>query len=182
MNLYIAFLRGINVGTHRVKMERLRELFGELGLSNVRTYIQSGNVFFETLETDRATLTKKIEDHLSKSLGYEVPVFLRNPAELEQTLQLDPFKAVEVTPDTRLIIVFTREELRPQTALPFISPKNDIEILKATPTEVFVVFRLMNGRMSDFTPFLKQVFGSKNIVTTRFHDTTHKILQAAKIP
>ena len=43
--LYIALLRGINVGGHVVKMERVRELFAELGFTNVRTYIQSGNVF-----------------------------------------------------------------------------------------------------------------------------------------
>ncbi len=44
----IAFLRGINVGGHLVKMGCLRELFTELGFTHVRTYIQSGNAFFET--------------------------------------------------------------------------------------------------------------------------------------
>src|SRR5579872_787535 len=74
---YIAFLRGINVGGHTVKMERLRQLFTELGLAHVRTYIQSGNVFFETTDSDRARVTGTIEEHLHKVLGYEVPVFLR---------------------------------------------------------------------------------------------------------
>ena len=46
---YIALLRGINVGGHTVKMERLRGLFGELGLERVRSYIQTGNVFFEII-------------------------------------------------------------------------------------------------------------------------------------
>ena len=48
MTQYIALLRGINVGGHTVRMEDLRPLFEELGLENVRTYIQSGNVFFGT--------------------------------------------------------------------------------------------------------------------------------------
>ncbi|HEV2405968.1 MAG TPA: DUF1697 domain-containing protein, partial [Ktedonobacterales bacterium] len=74
---YIALLRGVNVGGHVVKMERLRALFAELGLSNVRTYIQSGNVFFDTEQTDRVALTASIEEHLRAALGYAVPVFLR---------------------------------------------------------------------------------------------------------
>ncbi len=61
---YIAFLRGINIGGHQVKMEQLRELFRKLGLTDVRSYIQSGNIFFETAETDRVRLTRKIEQHL----------------------------------------------------------------------------------------------------------------------
>lgn len=180
MTTFIAFLRGINVGGHRVKMDQLRELFRELGFSNVRTYIQSGNVFFETSETDRDALTSRIEEHLLKALGYEVPIFLRTPSELEQTLQLQPFKDVEITPDTRLMIVFTRDELRPQEPLPISSPKNDIEILSMTSGEVFVVFRLLNGRMSDLGIFMKRIFSAKSVVTTRFYETTIKILQAAQ--
>ena len=88
---YIAFLRGINIGGHNVKMEHLRELVGELGLTHVRSYIQSGNVFFETTEADRACLTRKIEEHLRAALGYEVPTFLRTVAEVERALRLDPF-------------------------------------------------------------------------------------------
>ncbi|RYZ75251.1 MAG: DUF1697 domain-containing protein, partial [Proteobacteria bacterium] len=112
MTLYIAFLRGINVGGHRVKMDHLRELFRELGLANVRTYIQTGNVFFETTETDRDALTTRIEQHLLEALGYEVPTFLRTPIELQQSLQLNPFEKAEVTSDIRLMIVFTREPLQ----------------------------------------------------------------------
>ncbi|NNK48375.1 MAG: DUF1697 domain-containing protein, partial [Gemmatimonadetes bacterium] len=52
MRQYIAFLRGINVGGHRVKMNRLGELFEELGLSNVSTFIASGNVIFWTDSED----------------------------------------------------------------------------------------------------------------------------------
>src|SRR5512146_2301016 len=68
---YIALLRGVNVGGHMVKMERLRALFAELGLDGVRTYIQSGNVFFEAADGDRAELTRAIERHLRAALGLE---------------------------------------------------------------------------------------------------------------
>ena len=79
---YIALLRGINVGGHRVTMERLRELFSELGFASVETFIASGNVIFETDESDTAALEKKIEAYLKQALGYEVATFLRTPREL----------------------------------------------------------------------------------------------------
>lgn len=84
MRQYIAFLRGINVGGHRVKMDRLRELFEGLGLSDVSTFIASGNVIFSTDSDDVEALSDRIERHLSRALGYEVATFLRSPTQLEK--------------------------------------------------------------------------------------------------
>src|SRR5215831_13131357 len=78
---YVALLRGINVGGHTVTMERLRELFRELGYAGVRTYIQTGNVFFESSEQDVQILRSAIERHLRAALGYEVPTCLRTVEE-----------------------------------------------------------------------------------------------------
>ena len=181
MTLYIALLRGINVGGHRIKMERLRELFAELGLSNVRTHIQSGNVFFESPETDRDALTTAIEAHLARALGYKVPVFLRTPAELERSLHPNPFQGVALTPDTRFLVTFTRAALQSEAPLPIRSPKNDLEILAVAPGELFVVLHLMDGKWGNLERFLAQTFGIKTlVVTTRFYDTTLKILQASQ--
>ena len=72
---FIALLRAINVGGHNVKMDRLRKLFESLGLSNVETFIASGNVIFDSLVESAETLEEKIERHLRESLGYEVATF-----------------------------------------------------------------------------------------------------------
>jgi uncharacterized protein (DUF1697 family) len=82
MPQYIAFLRGINVGGHRVKMDRLRSLFEDLNLRHVSTFIASGNVVFSAESEDVGTLRDTIERHLAKELGYEVATFLRSPAQL----------------------------------------------------------------------------------------------------
>ncbi|HEX9961588.1 MAG TPA: DUF1697 domain-containing protein, partial [Pyrinomonadaceae bacterium] len=67
---YVAFLRGINVGgRHLVKMEDLRVLFASMNFENVKTYIQSGNVIFETSETSADVLAGKIERGLKEALG-----------------------------------------------------------------------------------------------------------------
>ena len=82
MARYAAFLRAINVGGHVVKMDALRLLCEQCGLSDVETVIASGNVLFES-RAGASTLEKKIEAHLAKSLGYEVATFIRTIDELE---------------------------------------------------------------------------------------------------
>ena len=175
---YIAFLRGINIGGHRVKMKRLRELFAELNLLNVRSYIQTGNVFFETVETDRAALTMQIERHLFSVLGYEVPTFLRTFEEVETAIALDPFKKIEATPDTRFLITFIPKPLPDDFDLPRLSPKNDYEILQATGGEVFSVLKITGSSPSNPAALIEKVCKLKT--TSRFFGTTVKILQAAK--
>ena len=90
MPQYIALLRGINVGGHRVKMDRLRMLFEELDLQDVSTFIASGNVIFSTDSDQVEALTDAIERHLERELGYEVATFLRTPAQLAAISALDP--------------------------------------------------------------------------------------------
>lgn len=176
--VYIAFLRGINVGGHMIKMERLRELFAELGFTNVRTYIQSGNVFFETAETDRQVLSDTIERHLREALGYDVPVFLRTIPELEQIVANDPFQGLNITPDMRACVTFTSDSIPSDLALPLRSPKRDMEIVHTTDHEAYVVWHIVDGRPPGAYTF--KALGDKT--TTRFFHTTIKILAAAKKP
>jgi uncharacterized protein (DUF1697 family) len=88
---YLAFLRAINVGGHTVKMDRLRDLFAQLGLTDVATFIASGNVVFEAPAANPRTLEGQIEAHLRAALGYEVATFLRTPAELAAIARYQPF-------------------------------------------------------------------------------------------
>jgi uncharacterized protein (DUF1697 family) len=91
MARYVAFLRAINVGGHNVKMEELRRLFAEVGLSDVATFIASGNVIFETRARDIPALERKIEAHLREALGYDVATFVRSTSELASVAAHDPF-------------------------------------------------------------------------------------------
>jgi uncharacterized protein (DUF1697 family) len=102
---YVVFLRAINVGGRVVKMERLRELFGEIkGVKGdtVETFIQSGNVIFDSATKDAAALEQKIERHLSAALGYEVTTFLRSVDEVADIAASDPFGRV---PDGAVLYV-----------------------------------------------------------------------------
>lgn len=175
---YIAFLRGMNVPGRSVKMEYLRELFTELGLKNVRSYIQSGNVFFEADISDRQVLAGKIRQHLREALGYDVAVCLRTIPELEQIIALDPFKDIEVKPDMRLCVVFATEPIPNNLSLPMLSPKKDIEIMHTTKYEAFIIWYLISGHAPTAKGFQEKMLGHD--ATTRYFHTTVKILEAAK--
>ena len=106
---YIALLRGISVGGHNVKMDLLRGLFEDLGFDRMRSYIQTGNVFFESSEHDTRVLRTAIERHLRTALGYEVATCMRTVEDVEQLLVRDPFIGIPVTPDRRLAVTFLAE-------------------------------------------------------------------------
>ena len=105
---YVAFLRGINVGGHRVKMDRLRSLFEELGLVDVSTFIASGNMIFSTSEAP-FVLEAQIEKRLRTGLGYDVATFIRSSRELEVITGLEPFPGARDRPNVSHHVMFLRE-------------------------------------------------------------------------
>lgn len=97
MPTHVAFLRGMNLGGRRIKNEELRAEFEALGFEEVATFRASGNVIFASGKSGEAKLTKTIESGLGDALGYEVPVFLRNCAEVEAIAAHEPFPAKQVS-------------------------------------------------------------------------------------
>ena len=88
---YVALLRGINLGGHKiVKMDQLRKAFGDLGLGEVKTYIQSGNVVFNAPARDGASLAKKIEEKIVREFGFPVPVLVKTAVEVGEVLRNNP--------------------------------------------------------------------------------------------
>jgi uncharacterized protein (DUF1697 family) len=92
MTTYISMLRGINVGGHKkIKMDVLKQLYVELGYINVQTYIQSGNIIFQTQDTDTADLEKRISKQILKVIGLEVPVLVLKLDEMKRIVENNPF-------------------------------------------------------------------------------------------
>jgi uncharacterized protein (DUF1697 family) len=92
MPVYIAMLRGINVGGNkRIKMDDLRKSLEGVGLDQVKTYIQSGNVVFKAGKTSSVALGKKIEARIVSDFGFSAPVIVRTGAELGATIAANPF-------------------------------------------------------------------------------------------
>ena len=95
MARYVSLLRGINVGGARiVKMAELRDLHRELGHEDVQSYVQSGNVVFDTEQGDADELAGRIHDAIAVRFGYDdVDVVLRTRTELAEAAAANPFLA-----------------------------------------------------------------------------------------
>jgi len=108
MNKYISLLRGINVsGQKKIKMADLKSLYELLGFKNVVTYIQSGNVIFETAVKNRANLKTTIEQAIKKKYEFHVPVEIRTNLEIKNIIKNYPFGQVDRVEDgTKVLVVF----------------------------------------------------------------------------
>lgn len=176
---YVALLRGINVGGNKlIKMAELSRIFVSMGLKNVKTFIQSGNVLFESSKTDSIALTRQIEKGLQGAVGFEVPVVLRTIADLEAIVKLNPFSKVKSEMDVKLYVTFLVEPLKSKPKIPLLSPKKDCQIIQLNPREVFTVaFTMPNGRHGESMAMIEKEFGKS--VTTRNWNTVVKILALA---
>jgi len=97
MTIYIALLRGINVGGHnKIIMAELRSSLEQLGLQNVKTYIQSGNILFESDETEELLQTK-IHDAIKEDFGVSSVVVIRTAEEIQQIVSQSPFSEQEIS-------------------------------------------------------------------------------------
>src|SRR5512133_2006029 len=84
MEQYLALLRGINVGGNNIiRMTDLKDCFANLGLADIQTYIQSGNVIFKSNENDKLNLTDQIEKALAVRFSYNSKIALLSQTQLE---------------------------------------------------------------------------------------------------
>lgn len=96
MQTYIALFRGINVGgRNSIKMADLRSLLEDLGLKDVRSYIQSGNVVFRSEETAARILSEKIRNAIGENYELTPDVMIIRDAEFEKVLAENPFPEAE---------------------------------------------------------------------------------------
>ena len=152
MTTYVAFLRGINVGAHnRMKMAELRECCESLGFADVQTYIQSGNVVFETPETDAATLESELADAIQDSLGYDISVMVRTRAELDEVVANRPFDEPR-DEHTKLYVTFLDEAPGDEQVEALLAAQDEAEAFEVRGREVYSRLRkdlMEDGRFTD---------------------------------
>ncbi len=145
MAVYIAMLRGINVGPYkRMKMDQLRASFEALHFTRVATYIQSGNVVFSAGKLPTSVLSKMIEAKLLESFGFPVPVISRSRKEMERVIHGNTFLNARGFDPSKLHVSFlpqapaapARRELEKLTTPPDRSHCTDKEIYLYLPNGV----------------------------------------------
>ncbi len=89
---YIALLRGINVsGTKKIKMAELRQQLADWGFAAAKTYIQSGNIVFQSDESDTSLLAERLHQKIKEAYDYDVPVLVKTKAEWKRIIEQNPF-------------------------------------------------------------------------------------------
>lgn len=175
MPKYIAILRGINVGGKRkIPMAGLRALFAELGFTKVKTYIQSGNVIFES-EDNHAYLANETTKAIKLKFGFEVPVIIRTEEEWRSIAANNPYLKKKDIAFEHLYVTFLSQT-------PFPSDIESIKVLDFAPDGFKVIGKNIYGYSEG--PFhkskLSNNFFEKKLNTsasTRNWKTVLKILE-----
>lgn len=174
MHTFTAFLRGINVGGHhKVPMADLKIRLGELGCERVQTLLNSGNVVFDSPQSNVQALEVQLEQHLAASFGFPVPVVLRTRQEIADLLAAKPFAGIEVHQHIRLYVSFLKHEPAIALPVPYLSSDGTFQILSVSNKTIVSVLDLSTTSTPKGMDDLEKLFG-KNI-TTRNWNTIEKI-------
>jgi uncharacterized protein (DUF1697 family) len=114
MSTYIALFRGINVGGHGIlPMKDLIRILEKLGLKNVKTYIQSGNVVFQSEHSDRQKLSREISAAIGQGHGFTPQVLLLSLQEFKDAMAANPFPEAEQEPKSLHLYFLTSRPANP---------------------------------------------------------------------
>ncbi|HUI29827.1 MAG TPA: DUF1697 domain-containing protein [Candidatus Acidoferrales bacterium] len=179
MPVYISLLRGINVGGNKIiLMDDLAELFEKLEFSEVRTYIQSGNVVFAYRKKTASQLEEMIKAAVKTQFKFDIEVLVLNLEDLGDIIEENPFKGNKPKAGERIYLtILSQTPLSEKVAelRKIKSPNDDFEIIGRT---VYVLCR---------KGYAKSVFNNNSIektlkvlATSRNLETMKKLVEIGK--
>ena len=132
MTTHLALLRGINVSGHNMmKMEALKTMLENIGFTNVRTYLQSGNVFVDTEEESASKVGFMIKQEIFKVFGHEVPTIVITKEDLELCFKNSPYLKEKDIDTKKLYVAFVSTALKSENI-------NDLKISQFKPDEASI--------------------------------------------
>lgn len=155
------------------KMPELKRCFEEAGFTNVRTVLSSGNVVFDARSTPEASLERKAEAAMQKSLGRTFPAIVRKVDDLQILLLTDPYATSPQPPSAKRVITFLRQPKLSKLALPFES--DGARIVSVVGREAFTSY-LPGEQPASFMTLIEKAFGKE--VTTRTWASVQKCAAA----
>lgn len=176
---YAAFLRGINVGGNsKVSMTDLKIIFSEMGFSNVVTYINSGNVIFETDDTNGEILARPIETAILKKINLHIKTVIVSEEQLKKVIKgiPDSWKKRE---DLRCYVSFMIAPTTVDMAFDEVDIKEGVDFLDKGPGVLYMGATLSGLTKSSFTKLIgKKIYKE---MTMRNLNTVQKVLNLMKI-
>jgi len=175
--VFIALLRGINVGGNAmVSMAALKACFEQLGLTDVKTYINSGNVIFWASENDKQAITKRIEAALEQSFGHPIRALLKTHRELEHIVAALPNSWVN-DKETKCDVMFLWDSIDKPGVLDALPMNPDVEDVRYQPGAVIWRVNRANATKSRMTKIVGTQLYKQ--MTIRNANTTRKLLTLA---
>ncbi len=168
---YCALLRGINVGGKKtVRMADLKKVFEKAGLTKVITYINSGNVLFESNKNNSHRLENEIEKLLEKTF-FPVKTVVVSQKELQEVVNNVPHMWKEE--NMRKYVAFVKFPAQPEEVLKEIRPKNNVDFVNPGPGVVYMTTKTSGLTKSSFPKFIAtKIYRS---VTMRNYNTVQKL-------
>ncbi len=180
MKTYISILRGINVSGHKsIKMDALKKMYADIGFSDVKKYIQSGNVIFRFRDSETELVEKKIHKEIKKTFGFEVPVIVRELNEFKKVLDKNPFLKNKRAEDTsKLHVTFLSEEPAKENTekIKNVEYNSDEFFISGNIIYLFIPDKYGNTKLSN-TFFENKL---KVSATTRNWNTVNEIVRLAE--
>jgi len=181
MTKHIALLRGINVGGKNIiKMADLKDELSKMGLENVQTYIQSGNILFQSNDNEKV-LKERMEQKIEGKFGFKVPVVLRNLQEMNEIVTQCPYSEQEVetaksqTDREVFYLIFFDEVPSEEELERFTNTKSSRESFQLIGKNMYLL--LNDGvRFAKISVALQK---TKNIHTIRNWKTVNKLMELA---
>jgi uncharacterized protein (DUF1697 family) len=179
MKTYIAVLRGINVsGQKPIKMAELKEHLKQLDIENTLTYIQSGNIIFNSKLTDYELLASNIRKLIFDRWGFDVPVILRELDELLRIKKDNPFiKNADFDP-TKIAVVFLSNQPNKELIEGISTFKYPHDKFKIIGKEIYLHYPNGFGRSKLTINFFERKL--KVSCTSRNWKTLNKLIEIAE--
>jgi uncharacterized protein (DUF1697 family) len=177
MKKYIALFRGLNMGGHNIiPMKELAAILESLGLHDVWTYVQSGNVIFSSDETDTAKLSAVISGEIMKSRGFEPKVLVLTPDDIRKAVESNPFPEAESNPKSLAVTFLFTPPVNPDLAT-LEALKTDTEKFKLVGS-FFYIFAPDGFGRSKLAARAEKCLGVPG--TSRNWRTVQKIIEMAR--
>ncbi|MBI3579002.1 MAG: DUF1697 domain-containing protein [Ignavibacteriales bacterium] len=176
MKTFVSLLRGINVsGQKKIAMDDLKKLYESLGFKKVQTYIQSGNVVFQSSETDTSKLIQKIQAKIKKFFEFDVVVFITTPKDLRRIIADNPFGKQE---DNKVAVLFLSGKPKDVPMDELEKAKQKLEEFQIQGKEIFISCPGGFGRSKLTTNLFEKKL--KLSGTARNMNTVNKLLEIAE--
>jgi uncharacterized protein (DUF1697 family) len=177
MARFVAMLRGVNVGGNVLKMDRLRELCDEIGFKNTQTYVQSGNLVFDS-DHPQSALCSLIEKRLAGETRLPVSAILRTPTELEKIISGNPFLKEKRIDLSKLHVTFLAKPAGKDAVSRLAAINAGADRFRVVDKEIYLHCPNGYGETKLSNNVLQKVVGVN--ATTRNWNTVNKLNEMAK--